>query len=254
VATALPKLPSTLRSFELHGNTDEPWLNILPALDLLAGADMDEFSLNMRALSLSLREIKLTMVAVEMDSFFPLDYRGVPTPEGLSLHWPYIESLTLAALPMCLPTGEWLFDYDLDPETQAKIPDPATGFAIFDTQLVMEETEYFRDKMKIVHFHRLFISLGYAAKRMPRLKTMKTGMVQTPGTQFEFNSSSGAAGCLSGKRPELSFDSQSRYILDERVAAAWGFSLDDLEIEDLGADDVFHQIYAKVTLDLFSSI
>jgi hypothetical protein len=49
----------------------------------------------------------------------------------------------------------------------------------------------------------------------------------------------------------LSFDSQSGSIPDERVAAAWGFGLRDLEIEDLGADDVFHQVYVKVVLDQF---
>jgi hypothetical protein len=134
------------------------------------------------------------------------------------------------------------------------IPGPTTGFAIFDTQLVMEETEYFRDKMKIEHFHRLFISLGYAAQHMPRLKSINTSMVHTPDTQFKFISGREVGEGLLGNRPTLSFDSMSGYKPDERVADAWGFSLDDLEIEDLGVDDVFHQVYAKVALDRFPAM
>ncbi|KAJ0413464.1 hypothetical protein BJY00DRAFT_319765 [Aspergillus carlsbadensis] len=132
---------------------------------------------------------------------------------------------------------EWLFDYDLDSETQERMPDPTTGFASFETDLLMEETEHCRNKMKIEHFHRLFISLGYAAQRMPRLKTMTTGMVETPYTQCEFDRGREAAGGLMGKEPTLLFDSMSRYMPDDRVAAAWGFDLEHAEVEDLGLDD-----------------
>jgi hypothetical protein len=80
-------------------------LNILPALDLRARNDFDDFSCNMGSLSLTLKDLKLTLTSVEMDFLFPLDEDGAPTPRALSLHWPYMESLTLTALPMCLPSG-----------------------------------------------------------------------------------------------------------------------------------------------------
>jgi hypothetical protein len=118
---------------------------------------------------------------------------------------------------------------------------------------MVDETEYFRGIMRIGHFHRLYTSVGYAAQRMPRLKTVDTSMVQTPNTQLRFDCGRGAVDGLVGRsrRPILSFNSQPGYIPDERVAAARGFGLGDLEIEDLGADDVFHHVYVNVVLDQF---
>jgi hypothetical protein len=72
LASTFPKLPSTLRSFELGLTADEPWSNMMPGLNLLAGKSFDHISLNLRNLSLNLRDLKLTMVAVELDFFFPI--------------------------------------------------------------------------------------------------------------------------------------------------------------------------------------
>ncbi|KAL4760704.1 uncharacterized protein BDW70DRAFT_57114 [Aspergillus foveolatus] len=250
VASTLPRLPPTLRSFELNGNREEPWSNILPGLDLLAGKDFDELSLNLRNLSLTLRHLKLSVSAVAMDFLFPLDDSGAPTPEASALHWPYLESLTLEALPMCLPSGEWLFDYERDPDEEQEIPDPTTGLAIFDNELMQEEAEFVRHKMRIEYFHRLFISIGHAAQRMPAIKAIGTSMVETPSTSLEFTSARGAWE-LVGTKPTLRFKSQSGYKPDERVAAAWRFSLGDLEVEDMGPEDLIHVVEAKVTLDRF---
>ncbi|KAL2848933.1 hypothetical protein BJY01DRAFT_246159 [Aspergillus pseudoustus] len=114
-----------------------------------------------------------------------------------------------------------------------------TPSAFFETQLMIEETEYLRSIMRIEHFHRLYVSVGYAAQRMPRLKTISFGMMEPPYTELEFPEGRGAASAEGGigsnnnNKPTLSFESQSGYIPDERVAAARGFSLDDLEVEDL---------------------
>ncbi|KAL4756052.1 uncharacterized protein BDW70DRAFT_164862 [Aspergillus foveolatus] len=191
------------------------------------------------------------MVAVGLNFLFPLDQTGNPTPEALSLYWPHLESLTLKALSMCLPSG--VNGYSIT-KMRKDLPDPSTisGFAIFENHLMIEEMEYFRGMMRIEDFHRLYSSVGYAAQRMPRLKTINISMVEPPDTEVEFTNGRGAAdGLIGSKRPTLSFNSQSGYIPDERVAAAWGFSLDDLEVEDLGEDDAFHQVYVRVALDRF---
>lgn len=83
---AFPNLPTTLRSFELRINTDEPWSNMLPALDLLAAKVLGIFLLETAQLPLNHIDLKLTMVAVELDFLFPLDQTGNPTPEALSLY------------------------------------------------------------------------------------------------------------------------------------------------------------------------
>jgi hypothetical protein len=56
---------------------------------------------------------------------------------------------------------------------------------------MIEETEYFRGIMRIDLFHQLYTSVGYAAQRIPRLKTIDISMVQTPNTQLRFDSGTG---------------------------------------------------------------
>ncbi|KAL2841254.1 hypothetical protein BJY01DRAFT_249603 [Aspergillus pseudoustus] len=54
------------------------------------------------------------------------------------------------------------------------VPDPATGTQIFKSMWLLEEgEEVTRDIPKPEHFHRLFISFGYATRRMPCLKIDK---------------------------------------------------------------------------------
>jgi hypothetical protein len=72
------------------------------------------------------------------------------------------------------------------------------------------------------HFHRLLISLGYAARRMPRLKDMK----------FEVESQDKFTLYLSNKFDEitLGWHCYPPYQPDSRVAKAWNFDLDDVRI------------------------
>ncbi|KAI9372231.1 hypothetical protein BJX61DRAFT_553086 [Aspergillus egyptiacus] len=250
VSSGLAKLPSTLRSLELAFDGDEPWSNVLPALDLRFGKDFDEFSSSLRRLSVNLQELKLSVAALELDFLFPLNELGAPTPEALSLYWPYLESITLVALPMYTPSGEWLFDYNRRSEDPEELLDPSTGFTILQTKFLEEEVGIFRSNMRIEHFHRLFISVGYAAQRMPRLKMINISFVEAPSTDLEFTSG-GGVGRSTGKGPTLKFESQSGYKPDERVAAAWGFNLDDLEVDDRGPGDLLHVVFCKVALDRF---
>jgi hypothetical protein len=87
------------------------------------------------------------------------------------------------------------------------------------------------------HFHRLFISLGHAARRMPRLKTIEFSIPSSAVGEFKFvvsgrggdGSRAGAeAGSttFSDEMPRLV--SSSGYRPDQRVAEAWGYELDSL--------------------------
>ncbi|RLL97477.1 hypothetical protein CFD26_106509 [Aspergillus turcosus] len=71
-------------------------------------------------------------------------------------------------------------------------------------------------------FHRLFISLGYAARRMPRLRAINLILNHSTNLRFWF---SNTAGSFSAEWELRLCDS---YKPDDRVAAAWGFHLDDL--------------------------
>ncbi|KAL2815309.1 hypothetical protein BJX63DRAFT_390073 [Aspergillus granulosus] len=87
--------------------------------------------------------------------------------------------------------------------------------------------------MRCEHFHRLVISLGYAAQDMPRLKIIDITLYERPRANLNFTSGRGAEGSIA-KRSTLIFESYSGYKPDKRIAAAWGFSLDDLVVEDSG--------------------
>ncbi|KAL2811965.1 hypothetical protein BJX63DRAFT_397742 [Aspergillus granulosus] len=250
VASALINLPPTLRVFELVASSEEPWLNALPALDLLSGIKTDELSLNLRTLSLNLKELKLSEVAVELDFLFPLDDAGAPTPGAQKLSWPYLEAIMLHSVPTHLPSGEWLFDYEADSGDEDELPDPSTGFEMFEAAFMMDGWDVSRDQMRFDQFHRLFISLGHAARRMPCLKSISFRLASPPRSQFRFSSGRGGGDSSIGT-PTLEFESDSGYKPDERVAAAWGFDVDEMEVEDFGPHDNYHTIWSTVKLDRF---
>lgn len=73
------------------------------------------------------------------------------------------------------------------------------------------------------HFHRLLISLGYAAQRMPRLKSVK----------LEVESHRPFTFCLQKKADQiiLEWECFHPYRPDGRVAKAWDFDLDDVKTQ-----------------------
>ncbi|KAL4789457.1 hypothetical protein BDV19DRAFT_397011 [Aspergillus venezuelensis] len=215
-----------LRVLKFEVSSEHPWSNTLPALDLRPdNSKIDEFSTSLGLFSCYLREQTLSAISVDMDLFYPLDDNGSPTPEASSpsFYWPYLESIIMTATMF---VREWLLDFELDTGDEEDFPDPAAGDEIFESRWLRGEYEIVRDVMNAEHFHRLFISLGYAARRMPRLKTISFDVCLDPITEFEFGS--GGGGCTAAT---LTFESQSGYTPDMRVAEAWGFSLDQLVVE-----------------------
>ncbi|KAL4739562.1 hypothetical protein BDV11DRAFT_169974 [Aspergillus similis] len=236
VASGLARLPASLRAFECLGTLDHPWSNTLPALDLRFASRVDELSSSLRILSCNLRELNLSVLSLDMDFLFPLDDGGNPLPTASSLYWPYLETIVLSGVPVNLPSGEWLFDYELETGDEESFPDPATGDEIFESPWLSGGYDISRDKMNTEHFHRLFISFGYAARRMPVLRTISFSLGNLPRTEFRFDSGkklgSGDSTMSNGEKPCLRFLSEAAYWPDQRVADAWGFGLDDVVVEE----------------------
>ncbi|KAL2802506.1 hypothetical protein BJX63DRAFT_426009 [Aspergillus granulosus] len=249
VASGLARLPSTLRVLEFEGGLEHPWSNTLPALDLRpANSKIDEFSSSLRLSSCNLRELNLSSMSFNMDFLYPLDDSGSPTSDASSLHWPYLESIVLQAVPGHLPSGEWLFDYELETGDEEDFPDPATGDEIFESRWLREDYQIVRNVMNTQYFHRLFISLGYAARRMPLLKIISFDLCISPVTEFKFSSGRGGS-TGSGATPSLKLESESGYTPDRRVAAAWGFSLDQLVVENPWPERNRDSVSYSVTLE-----
>ncbi|KAL3453168.1 hypothetical protein BJX65DRAFT_302086 [Aspergillus insuetus] len=179
-------------------------------------------------------------MSVDMDFLFPLDERSNPLPETLSLNWPRLETNALSDVPENIPSGEWPFDYELSPDDEEVFPDPATGDEIFESWWLREEYEISREKMKPEHLLRAFISLGYASRQMPIFKLLSFNLASSLRTVLTFTTSPGVIdldpSCTppSTTRPLLHFRSDSGYQPDRRVADAWGFALDDMDVLDEG--------------------
>ncbi|KAL2811813.1 hypothetical protein BDW59DRAFT_177063 [Aspergillus cavernicola] len=249
VASRLARFPSTLRVLELECSLEHPWSNTLPALDLRpANSKIVEFSSSLRLSSCNLRELNLSSMSFDMDFLYPLDDSGSPTSDASSLHWPYLESIVLQAVPGHLPSGEWLFDYELKTGDEEDFPDPATGDEIFESRWLREDYQIVRNIINTEYFHRRFISLGYAARRMPLLKTISFNFCIPPVTEFKFSSGRGGS-TGAGAKPSLKFESQSGYTPDRRVTAAWRFSLDQLVVENPWPERDPDCVSSSVTLD-----
>ncbi|KAL4866169.1 hypothetical protein BDV12DRAFT_199489 [Aspergillus spectabilis] len=194
-----------------------------------------------------------------MDFLFPLDEHSNPLPSSSSLHWPYIETIILNGVPGNLPSGEWLFDYELESGDDEDFPNPATGDEIFESPWVRDGTDITRDKMNTEQFHRLFISLGYASRRIPVLQTIFFRLPAPPMTEFKYlsgkkggDSDSGCGGgstAFSSNKPSLRFLSTAGYRPDQRVADAWRFGLDDVVVEEDQVGEDYHLVVFLVTLD-----
>ncbi|KAJ0414713.1 hypothetical protein BJY00DRAFT_318553 [Aspergillus carlsbadensis] len=120
-------------------------------------------------------------MSLDMDFLFPLDERGNPLAESSSRNWPHLETIALDGVAEYTPSGEWLFDYELESGDDEDLPDPATGDEIFESRWLREEYEISREKMNSEHFHRLFVSLGVAG---------------SPRTNFTFTTTSGPRGMI----------------------------------------------------------
>ncbi|KAJ0414853.1 hypothetical protein BJY00DRAFT_318425 [Aspergillus carlsbadensis] len=123
---------------------------------------------------------------------------------------------------------------------------------IFESRCLHEEYEICCEKMNTEHFHRLFISLGYASRGMPVLKSLSFGLASGPRTNLTFTTARGViqvTSTPSSTRPLLTFRSGSAYRPARRVADAWGFRLDDMGVVDEGPWEDYSFIVCSVTLD-----
>jgi hypothetical protein len=82
-----------------------------------------------------------------------------------------------------------------------------------------------RNKLHHEKFHRLLISLGLASRRMPRIHEISFVIREYSEMDFELWNSRG-----SDEKPSMRMRNAGGYKPDERVAEAWGFALEDLEV------------------------
>jgi hypothetical protein len=119
--------------------------------------------------------------------------------------------------------GEWIVRPDPDDEAMiAEIEDWEAEICSHERRIV--ERPIFEQEQ----FHRLFISLGYAARRMPRLRTINFDLNHYSFFYFKFLNRSGSI------RLEWEVERCGSYQPDFRVAAAWGFHLDNQQLSDWG--------------------
>ncbi|KAL4905770.1 hypothetical protein BDW74DRAFT_184850 [Aspergillus multicolor] len=225
VSDGLRALPSSLRVLNFSNQDEEPWKTRLPGLNVLS-TSIDTLSANLGHLSLSLGHPRLYHVSLAPNFLFPLDDNGNPQADSASLHWPYLETLHFDQVPPRSPSGQWLVH-----------PTPAELIEIhhleghWDWERIVCDPEggnICRTVIEADHFHRLLISLGHAARRMPRLQHIKF-LLNFGECPFGLAFSTPAGGGGAGAKWHCKY--HTSYAPDSRVAAAWGYPLIELDAE-----------------------
>ncbi|KAI3092038.1 hypothetical protein CBS147338_8007 [Penicillium roqueforti] len=214
LASLLGVIPDSLRVLHYNGSEDGPWKHSLPGLNVIPSG-IDSLAINLRNLSVHLRELKLARTTLPFDFLCPLDGKGQPIIG--SLHWPYLKTLEIQDVPPWLPCGQWTSNHTV--EYRAKIENDNWNDRIHDAERRWNGTSVMNDEQ----FHRLLISLGYATQRMPCLKRMTFRMECYCRFSLHLHNHSNAS--------TLEWQSRAGYQPDSRVAKAWKFDLDDLRID-----------------------
>lgn len=247
MAEGLKRLPDTLRVFRYKNQTELNWKETMPALNVLPPSGTDALSINLQALSFRLRELKVEQTTLSLDFLCPLDSDLKPISDLSSLYWPHLEILNFELVPRFTPsgtlicssyspskistqsfvnkTGEWLFHYTA--ELQAEVA------AIDDWNAEICDLERgwsYRELINYDDFHRLFVSMGYAAQRMPHLAQINfVGDFESESTfHFVYDSSTAVF--------TATWESYSEYQPNDQVASAWGFRLEDMEDDEMSRD------------------
>ncbi|KAL3459226.1 hypothetical protein BJX64DRAFT_291477 [Aspergillus heterothallicus] len=198
LAKSLNSLPSSLRSFSV-------WHTPLSALSLLdLGSTKDDLlATNMGSLTFRLRYLKLYRAVLAPDFLFPLDASYNPIDYGR--YWPNLELIQNDQDPGFTTAGEW---------------------DLVETNIVNESTSPSAENLD--RFHRVFISCGHAARKMPRLATLDftTGTDSFNGKYSIFRFSNDR----STRTVTATWKSTTGYKPDDRVAKAWGFRLSDMAV------------------------
>ncbi|KAJ5427214.1 hypothetical protein N7465_002284 [Penicillium sp. CMV-2018d] len=215
LSSLVDSIPKSLRVLLYQGHDDAPWKPAMSPLNVIPSG-VDSVSSNLRDLSIHLQQLKLVNTTIAYDFLCPLDEKGQPQPGSLQLNWPYLEVLELEGIPPWLPSGEPT--YHNTPEDQSEIDEIEN----WEDVICDVEAGWGWPELPIEeHFHRLLISLGYAAQRMPRLKNVKIEVESH--RQFTF--------CLQNKADQiiLKWECFYPYRPDSRMAKAWDFDLDDVK-------------------------
>ncbi|KAJ5520688.1 hypothetical protein N7463_001141, partial [Penicillium fimorum] len=213
ISSLIRAITRSLQTFTYIGDCERPWKDWMPVPNVIPFS-IDILTINLRDLSTCLRGFKLGCVILSLDFMWPLNDDGHPTPERASLWWPHLETWEACSMPSWSPS---------DADEQAEID----NIGDWDLGICHGKLDIKRSIQDEDHFHRLLISLGYAAQRMPRLEYMEFEMVFKAELDYVFtleffNDNDGAI---------LTWDCEFGYRPDSRVARAWGFCLDDLDID-----------------------
>ncbi|KAJ5782093.1 hypothetical protein N7457_003867 [Penicillium paradoxum] len=211
----IESIPKSLRVLDYDGPGDDNWKFTLPQLNLIPSG-VDSVSVNLRDLSVQLRELRFKRSAIEYDFLYPLDRDGKPEPS--SLHWPHLEILEIEYVRPWLPSGESVYSYTA--EDQAMIDE------IDDWDMELSDPERGWDRpseMIDEHFHRVFISMGYAAQHMPRLKFLNFENDTRYPFYLYFQKIADKTTLVWGRYPILR--------PDERGLKAWNIDPDDLKLD-----------------------
>ncbi|KAJ5844776.1 hypothetical protein N7534_008445 [Penicillium rubens] len=204
VADHLLSLPESAETFTF-AITHHRELSLNPARDAanyLSPRGLDEFSISCRSLSLRLRELRLDKVRVSKSFFWPtLEEMVDPT----CLTWPKLEVLEVLEVPPNTP-DDWEGELDDDSYDEWE----------YDIAYYAR-----RGILKSDPVNQLYESIGLAAQRMPRLRSLKhsfRGAVGESGShewlRFKRDLSTGMV--------TLQVNTEWGLELEEKVICAWG--------------------------------
>ncbi|KAJ9405758.1 hypothetical protein DTO045G8_6591 [Paecilomyces variotii] len=223
VAEGLKKVPHSLRVFNYKNGTEMNWKETMPALNLLPPSGIDHLSINLHDLSFRLRELRIEQTALSLDFLCPLNSSLKPISDISSCIWPRLETMIFELVPRVTPSGKWLFQYT--PERQAEIDE----IDDWDMEICHPENGWLtRQLMDLDAFHRLFVSIGYAVQRMPRLSRIRVFGDFAFENAFDFFCER-STGTFTAR-----WLSESSYEPNQQVASAWKFRLEDMEVDDRG--------------------
>ncbi|KNG81400.1 hypothetical protein ANOM_010509 [Aspergillus nomiae NRRL 13137] len=223
VSELFSSAPCSLKVLCYANQREEPWKPVLPALTVIS-TETDTFSINLQNLSTVLQELRLDNTSLSPDFLWPLDESGRPLPSDGTLEWPNLRILELNDFPPFLPSGKWLALPT--PEEQARIDQPNDEISAPE-DLIGDNDRGWACREMVDHeeFHRLFTSIGHAARHMPHLKSITFNLDHNPTLEFSFRTDSDpiTAQWHSMAQPE--------YDPDRRVAEAWGFRIEDYNFD-----------------------
>ncbi|KAJ5264675.1 hypothetical protein N7505_007468 [Penicillium chrysogenum] len=233
VADHLLILPESAETFTF-AITHNRELSLKPARDAanyLSPRGLDEFSISCRSLGLRLRELRLDKVRVSKSFFWPtIEEKVDPT----CLAWPKLEVLKVLEVPPNTSDGmsfwgsnlkhyyrpdmqgKWILDNNHETDWEGELHDDSYDEWEYDLDYYAR-----RGILKSDPVNQLYVSIGLAVQRMPRLRSLKhsfRGAVGESGShewlRFKRDLSTGMV--------TLQVNTEWGLKLEEKVICAWG--------------------------------